>query len=193
MNLLDRRHWIFDMDGTLTVAIHDFDGLRARLGLPSGAPILETCEAHPDSNRLLAEIDRWEEELAEEATAAPGVRTLLDWLSGRATLGVLTRNTRSTALRTLEVAGLAEYFDPAAVLGRDQAAAKPDPAGIELLLARWGAEGSDAVMVGDYLFDLQAGRAAGTATVWIDRIGGREFHEWADIRVSNLAHLVGSP
>ena len=30
MNLADRRYWIFDMDGTLTVAIHDFDAIRER-------------------------------------------------------------------------------------------------------------------------------------------------------------------
>jgi hypothetical protein len=31
----DRRdYWIFDMDGTLTLSIHDFDGIKRILGLP---------------------------------------------------------------------------------------------------------------------------------------------------------------
>ena len=178
------------MDGTLTVAMHDFDGLRARLGLPAGAPILETCETHPERSRLLAEVGLWEEELAEVARASPDALPLLEYLHGRATLGILTRNTRATAFRTLEVTGLSRFFPPEAVLGRDQAAAKPDPEGILWLLSHWQTTGGDAVMVGDYLFDLQAGRAAGTATVWIDRVGGRDFHAHADRRVTELDQLV---
>ena len=32
MNLKDIRHWVFDMDGTLTVAVHDFAEIRRALG-----------------------------------------------------------------------------------------------------------------------------------------------------------------
>jgi hypothetical protein len=33
-NLLKHRgHWIFDLDGTLTVSAHDFDHIRRELGL----------------------------------------------------------------------------------------------------------------------------------------------------------------
>ena len=40
-NLEHHGHWLFDMDGTLTIAMHDFDAMRAELGLPVGVPILE--------------------------------------------------------------------------------------------------------------------------------------------------------
>ncbi len=190
MDLLERRHWIFDMDGTLTLAIHDFDALRTRLGLPVGAPILESCRAHPESERLLAEVETWEEGLAERATGASDALPLLEYLDGKVIMGVLTRNTRSIANRTLEVAGMSRFFAPDAILGRDDAPAKPDPAGILQLLDLWGAEPTDAVMIGDYLFDLQAGRAAGTSTVWIDRVPGRHFHAWADRRVTALDQLI---
>jgi hypothetical protein len=52
----DRRDcWIFDMDGTLTISIHDFDGIKRILGLPidslSGRlrqrPILEALNDLP--------------------------------------------------------------------------------------------------------------------------------------------------
>jgi phosphoglycolate phosphatase-like HAD superfamily hydrolase len=178
------------MDGTLTVAMHDFDALRARLGLPHGAPILETCRTHPNSEDLLAEIQVWEQAIAELTTAEPDALRLLEWLAGRVTMGVLTRNTKATALRTLEIAGMANFFAVDAVFGRDNAAAKPDPEGVVKLLRLWDADPTDAVMVGDYVFDLQAGRAAGTATVWIDRLGGRDFHPWADRRVTLLDQLI---
>ncbi|HCR31850.1 MAG TPA: HAD family hydrolase, partial [Stenotrophomonas sp.] len=28
------RHWVFDMDGTLTVAMHDFERIKRELGIP---------------------------------------------------------------------------------------------------------------------------------------------------------------
>ncbi|MBP42781.1 MAG: HAD family hydrolase, partial [Deltaproteobacteria bacterium] len=41
-SLLKRKHWIFDLDGTLTVAVHDFDAIRKELGIPAGLPIIKT-------------------------------------------------------------------------------------------------------------------------------------------------------
>ncbi|HIN00314.1 MAG TPA: HAD family hydrolase, partial [Deltaproteobacteria bacterium] len=37
--LLQRKYWIFDLDGTLTVAVHDFNAIRNELGIPAGQPI----------------------------------------------------------------------------------------------------------------------------------------------------------
>ena len=44
-----RRHWIFDMDGTLTVSAHDFEHMRRELGLPPDVPILEALHALPEA------------------------------------------------------------------------------------------------------------------------------------------------
>ena len=50
MDLLKhRRHWIFDMDGTLTVSAHDFEHIRRELGLAPQAPILEALHAMPQT------------------------------------------------------------------------------------------------------------------------------------------------
>ena len=35
-HLLKRKHWIFDLDGTLTIAVHDFNAIRKELGIPEG-------------------------------------------------------------------------------------------------------------------------------------------------------------
>ncbi len=34
MSLSDVKHWVFDMDGTLTVAVHDFAAIRVALAIP---------------------------------------------------------------------------------------------------------------------------------------------------------------
>ena len=45
-------------------------------------------------------------------------------------------------------------------------------------------------MVGDYVFDLMAGRNAGTATVHLDVTGAFPWPEQADVRVSSLEELL---
>jgi len=181
------------MDGTLTVAVHDFDAIRAELGLEPGKPILEQLASLPESRarQLFAQLDALELELARGARAAAGAERLLESLSGRgATLGILTRNSHANALETLRACGLARFFAAECVVGREAAAPKPDPQGIHRLLARWSAAPEAAVMVGDYRFDLLAGRAAGTATVYVDPEGAFPFREHADVSVDSLEALA---
>lgn len=173
--------WIFDMDGTLTVPQHDFAGLKRLLGLPMDQDILTGIEAAPADERdeLHRRVRVWEEEHADRAVASPDAVELLEALQGRR-LGVLTRNTRENALRTLEACGLEHHFDPLDVLGRDCAAPKPDPAGVLQLAGRWGLAPERVVMVGDWIHDVEAGRRAGARTLWIDRFGDGRFLEAAD-------------
>ena len=184
--------WIFDMDGTLTLAVHDFPAIARALGLPDDEPILESLAALPPQRRLplYRRLDDIELELAEQARMAVGAEDLLCDLAGRGhRLGILTRNARSVALRTLAVCGLADYFPPERVLGREQALPKPAPDGIHRLLALCSATPASSVMVGDFLFDLQAGRAAGVATVYVDGSGRFPWRAHADVSVISLKHL----
>jgi HAD superfamily hydrolase (TIGR01509 family) len=193
VDLAARRHWIFDMDGTLTVAVHDFDAIRAELGLEARKPILEQLAALPESRarELFQRLDALELELAQQARAAAGAEGLLESLATRGSrLGILTRNSHANALETLRCCGLARFFAPDCVLGREAGAPKPDPQGIRRLLARWDAAPESAVMVGDYRFDLLAGRAAGTVTVYVDPEGAFPFAEHADVSVDSLAALA---
>lgn len=190
--ILERGHWVFDLDGTLTVAIHDFAAIRQALGVPPGEDILGYLDALPEAHALRARerLAGMEAELAERNTPAVGALGLLRRLHGRGVrLGVLTRNTRDIALRTLDRIGLASYLAPADVLGRDEAPAKPDPGGLLKLASHWGVPACEMVMVGDYRFDLQTGRAAGAATVHVDPTGVFGWPELTDLAVGSLADL----
>jgi HAD superfamily hydrolase (TIGR01509 family) len=181
------------MDGTLTVAIHDFEAIRNELGLPPGRPILETLAALPfdQAARLRQRLDDIELQLAFQALPQAGAADLLIGLRQRGgRLGILTRNSRRNAQETLRRCGLLDLFEPDCILGREAAAPKPSPDGVRQLLARWGARPDEAVMVGDYRFDLEAGRGAGTATVYIDLTGAGEWSHLADVTVGNLAELM---
>lgn len=193
-DLLARRFWIFDMDGTLTVAMHDFDAIRAELRLPLGRPILEALSELPPERAadVRARLARIEEDLADRALAQDGAHAMLDVLARRdARRGILTRNSRSNAWRTLRACKLHGHFDEPFVLGRDEATPKPSPEGILRLLDAWGARAEDAVMVGDFQYDLLAGRAAGVTTLYIDVTGSFPFRHLADVSITRWDEMLG--
>jgi len=184
--------WVFDLDGTLTQPVHDFEHIRAELGLPSGCDILASIAEKPDTERqaLNQQLDQWEYFYADMVKPAVGVSESLGLLASRGcNLGILTRNKREVALHCLEVIGVAHLFNSADVLGRDEALAKPDPQGINLLLQQWQAGPDEAVMVGDFRYDLEVGRAAGVATVHVDSSTDRGWPALTDLRVNTLAEL----
>lgn len=171
MSLSQVRHWVFDMDGTLTLAVHDFPAIKRALEIPLEDDILSHLAALP--SEVSAAKHAWllehERELALASQPAPGAIELVRELAGRGyRLGILTRNARELAHVTLEAIGLADCFAVEDVLGRDEAPPKPDPGGLLKLARAWDVQPSQMVMVGDYRFDLDCGRAAGTHTVLVN-------------------------
>lgn len=188
-----KRYWIFDMDGTLTRPVHDFDHIRAELGLAPDEDILRSLAAlpQPQRRRQYARLDQLELQYAARAQAAPDVTALLAVLAERGCcLGVLTRNSRTVALGALKAIGAAGYFAAEDILGRDEARPKPDPHGIERLLARWSGRAEEAVMVGDFRHDLEAGRASGISTVHVDHGIHEGWPELTDLRITSFSQLI---
>ncbi len=194
MHWSTRTHWIFDMDGTLTVAMHDFAAFKRSQGLPEDQAILESLDAMDPSAAapIHLALFEWERELALQARPAEGAGELMEHLSraGRP-LGVLTRNTRELAIETLRAADLLGFFHLDDIAGRDCAAPKPAPDGVLRQLARWKAPASGAAMVGDYVFDVIAGKRAGTSTVLVDHGGRFDAVDEADVIVGGLPELLG--
>ena len=188
-----RRHWIFDMDGTLTVSAHDFDHMRRELGLLPDVPILEALHALPETDAapLWEMLNDLEMYYAGKASIMLGVSELLQYLFERdCRLAILTRNTMPVVKHTLEACGIEHYFEQDYILDRDSCIPKPSPDGINQLLGMWQAEADDTVMVGDYLYDLEAGRGAGVATVHLDTRGDVDWSRYTDVRVESLGEIV---
>jgi HAD superfamily hydrolase (TIGR01509 family) len=165
------RHWVFDMDGTLTVAVHDFEAIKRALDIPLSDDILHHLAALPSAEAAAkhAWLLSHERELAEAAQAAPGALELVRELHARGCrLGILTRNAHELALVTLQAIGLAECFASIDVVGRDEAPPKPDPGGLLHLAQQWQVAPQALVMVGDYRFDLQCARAAGAQALLVN-------------------------
>ena len=171
MSLGEVRNWVFDMDGTLTVAVHDFAAIRVALDIPAEHDILTHLAALPAEEAAAkhAWLLEHERDLATASTAATGAVELVREVAGRGCrLGILTRNARELAHVTLEAIGLADCFPVEHILGRDEAAPKPSPDGLLKIASAWGVTPSELVMVGDYRFDLDCGRAAGARTVLVN-------------------------
>lgn len=185
-------HWVFDMDGTLTIAKHDFRAMRQALGLRLDRPILESIAELPEAEatRIRTLLHKIELEVAHQSEAAEGALLLLDQLAAKqAQLGILTRNNLINAEVTLAATGLATYFPTSSILGRDCNTPKPSPAGIQQLQSQWQCELTSMAMVGDSIFDLQAGRNAGVMTIYIDPTGEFPHRELADHCLTNLLPL----
>lgn len=190
---LQKSHWVFDMDGTLTIAQHDFDAIRAELGLPEGLPILEFLDNLPvfEANKLHQQLNEIEWDIAHQSKPAEGAADLLESLLQQGSkIGLLTRNNAVNIEVTLKTAGLHSFFEPDNLLSRDCITPKPAPDGIYKLLSNWQAKVQDAVMVGDHLHDLLAGRNAQVLTLYVDEQGEFPFKDYADFCIQSLSLLT---
>ena len=192
--IVSRKHWIFDLDGTLTIAVHDFKAIKEALGVPFEADILSHLDSllPEESARLHKKLDSIEHDLSAQTVAASGALELLSLLvRDGCKMGILTRNTREVARITLELAGLGEYFaEPEFIIGRNDAAPKPDPDGALQLASLWSAPPEDIVRTGDYLYDLLCGKNLGAVTIHVDPTGQFRWSELADLRVTSLLELA---
>jgi len=98
----------------------------------------------------------------------PGVRQMLGALQGIPKAIASTKPT-SRVVQHATAMGLAPFFGH--LQGTDQPPYKPDPAVLNLVLSRFGADPRRSWMVGDLISDVQAGEAAGVRTLGVTYSG----------------------
>jgi HAD superfamily hydrolase (TIGR01549 family) len=180
---------IFDMDGTLTVSGLDFDAIRRESGVPGERPVLEHLSAagEAERRRILEVLERHEAAEAEACESAPGAAEVIEAVRARGLkTAILSRNSRRACERVAARLGLGVD----AILGREDAPPKPSAASVGAVCRACGVEPARALVVGDYVFDIEAGRAAGalTALVRTERMRGRDCG--ADFELSGLADVL---
>ncbi len=151
--------YIFDLDGTLVDSALDFNAIRRDLGIELDAPILEAIEDWEPvrKKRALEIIHQHENKGAEASVMIPGVLDFLKVLKEQnKPTAVFTRNSKKVTELTLKKHAL-EF---SMVVTRDDAPAKPDPSGLHAIAKNWNLKNSEILYVGDYHYDLLAGRAA---------------------------------
>lgn len=178
---------VFDLDGTLTDSIEIYyevlEEICTRVGIRVTreevlAPLAEGIQFWdqvlpmdvPDREETIRKF----RELAAKAfrdaldlvRPVPGVEEVLEALDERGmTIGLVT-DSREASLRPLLSHSLMRYFT-ATITRDDGFPLKPEPEGILECLRRMGISPRNALMVGDSLLDIRAGKDAGTLTIGV--------------------------
>ncbi len=216
--LSDRiRSVLFDLDGTLVdserlILASYRHTMREHLGeappdeawlATMGTPLVaqlrdfapDEAEAHAMLATYLAHNRRVHDELIR---GFPGVAETLAWLRERGyALGVVTSKLSEGALRGMRSCGILREWFEGIVTASDPVPHKPDPAPVRLALERVGEpDPSRALFVGDSVWDLRAGRAAGTVTaaaLWgpfpRDRLAAEEPDHFLE-RIEDVRRLL---
>lgn len=182
---------IFDLDGTLTEPLLDFEAIRREIGLPVGVPILEALEPFDAVARQRAEVilRRHEMEAIAAATLADGCVELLEMLQRRAIpTAILTRNVRAAVDHFVRRFG----FRWSAIHTREDGPPKPSPHGALRLCRAMGLAPAEVWGVGDYKYDVIAARDAGCRTALVCPEPPPDLVDWGspDLVVRSLRELL---
>jgi HAD superfamily hydrolase (TIGR01509 family) len=183
----------FDLDGTLVEFNIPFEEIRALLGIKGGF-LLESILSEKDEvkkREMQKVLENYETKSAENAKLAFYAKEILQILRKRKIIhGVVTRNSRKSVEIISRKFGLQFDF----VVTREDTNPKPSPDPIKMILKSFDVEPSSTLVVGDYLFDLLAGKGAGVKTALIVHEWNREviesFKIHADYVFSSLKELA---
>ncbi len=165
----------FDLDGTLVRMKLDFNTIRKELGIPPGDTLQYISSLPKDKGMsLMRQLEERERKAALEAEIAQGARELIQECRDRnIKVVVITRNSQESAALTLEVLDIEVDM----ILSREEADPKPSPEALNIVLNHYGIEPYEMAYVGDYIYDVQAGNAAGVKTILLT--SQERAHEWA--------------
>lgn len=179
------KNYMFDFDGTLADSgdtavfatqktFNDFglvepssDQIRGYMGIPieKSFPLMGATK---DLDAMFTTFRQNYQALeADNVKLYPKIKEVLAELKARDKQIYAVSSKHSEALRrNLELLGIAIYFDD--LVGSDQVDQyKPAPDGIELLLKRYALSKRETVMIGDAIYDIQMGQAAGVKTAGV--------------------------
>lgn len=187
---------LFDFDGTLTQpGALNFTKMRETIGCSQDMAILEFIDAIEDVDerrRIISLLEDFEMKGAEKSMPCDGACELIRYIqSQKLGIGILTRNGLNPVLRALEkFPGINEDDFDIIVTRNDSVKPKPSPQGVCLAADRMRVHPSEMIMVGDYVFDIQAGNRAGSITIFLKNPGViQRALPKADFTVSHLKEV----
>ncbi|MGB5987888.1 MAG: HAD-IA family hydrolase, partial [Desulfobacterales bacterium] len=184
---------LFDFDGTLTQpGAIDWVTLKTEIGCPIDRPVLEYLEHLDDAEKIRkawAVLDAHEAEATAASGPNPGAAALVRQLRSQGlAVGIITRNSLNAVQRGLRNFADLSTADFNLIISRNTPVKhKPAPDGILYAARKLNVSPGEIMVVGDYLFDLQAGQRAGSVSVLLDEGHFPEAAEWVyDYRVERL-------
>jgi phosphoglycolate phosphatase-like HAD superfamily hydrolase len=167
------RYCVFDMDGTLISLPVEWDKVRSELQRLTGTSLqfnpffldVQTVVAKDPLllGPMLRIIDDYESRAVPGARLEDGAADILDALSRRAKLSLVTMQGRAACDTILERLSIGRFFSSS--FTREDSMDRT--AQLRMALESLGAKEAEAIFVGDRINDLRAARAAGVRFVMI--------------------------
>jgi len=165
---------LFDFDGTLTVpGLIDFMAIKKKINCPENSTILEYIgNIALDKERRKADdvLEAYEDKAARMAKPNDGAETMVAYLKGlKLKLGILTRNSMKSVRTSLKSFRRTSLKDFEVIITREHdLKIKPHPEGVLKSCSMFRVSPQELAVVGDYIYDIQAGQRAGALTIFLE-------------------------
>lgn len=180
------RGFIFDLDGTLVTSSLDFLAIKAEIGCPAEQDALVYIAQLPSQAQQIEAMDiihYHEMKDAESCDWIPGAKEFVNACAERyLPMAIVTRNSQRSSKVKIEKNAIPIDM----LLTRENAKPKPDPSALLDIANAFQLPVSNLVMVGDYKYDLQAGRNAAMASCLVNFDELPDYAHLADYHFSDF-------
>lgn len=165
---------LFDFDGTLTKpGSIDFRAIKRDIGWPHDIAILEYIKLQSPANRALLTkiLEDHEANAARASVPNVGAESCLLSLKNRdIPIGIITRNSLKSIVAALQQFKNIKCDDFNTVITRETATPKPSHEGVYKAAEYMGCFAEELMVVGDFRFDVIAGKKAGAMTLLLTNV-----------------------
>lgn len=181
---------IFDLDGVIVKSGLDFKLIGKEIfGSELDEPVLEQIEQLKDpeeKKRAMRILENHETKAALTSELNSGITALLRLLSQKKIKrAIVTRNSKKSVKIILKRFKL--NFD--AIITRKEAPPKPAAESVLLACEKMGVQRKEVILIGDYEFDMLAGKRAGVTTILLRNLN-QPSSENADMVIDSVLELA---
>lgn len=179
---------IFDLDGTLVSSSLDFPAIKREIGCPVDADVLTYLKTQPEGIQKAAMevIHRHERLDSESCEWIPGARAFVEACHQQGIpMAIVTRNSLKSSQAKIE----RNSIPIERVITRENSKPKPDPSALLQVAEEFGLSPESMLMVGDYRYDLEAGRNANMKSCLVNFTTLPDYSHLADYTFEHFGML----
>ncbi|WP_160142030.1 HAD family hydrolase [Nitrincola tapanii] len=176
---------IFDLDGTLVTSSLDFAAIKHEIGCPLHEDVLSFLESLPAHQQHKAREVIHRHELLDAHTShwLPSAQTFIEkCFEEKIAMAIVTRNSHQPTRVKVKRNGIPIQH----IVTRETSKPKPDPSALLKIAQHFHLPTEAILMVGDYKYDLQAGRNAKMPTCLINY---EHLPDYADLADYTFPHF----
>jgi len=179
---------IFDLDGTITKTDVRFAPFRERIGCGDGDVLdyISRADEH-EREKFYRIIGEYERKIQENCSLNDGFMEVMNFLDKKGIkTGIVTRSSREHAEIVIKKLGIPIKH----VIAREDAEPKPSGEPLVMLSKKLGVPVEKMLFVGDFLWDMLAGKNAGVKTVLLLNEHSKKFVHLADCTITRLDEII---